>query len=85
MVLLRKNKKWMPLHISLDLKQLNELETMVEKSVKEKLDETHLNRQWKAIDIVDIQILSSNYNPNKNTTFVEVLVFVADITGEQLD
>lgn len=85
MVLFKQNKKWKAIHISLDLKKLDEIDAEIEKVVRAKLDETHLNRQWKAIDIVDVQFVASAYQPPKNTTFIELLVFVVDITGEQLD
>lgn len=84
MVLYRKNKNWKAIHISLDLKMSDDMSTQVEEAVKKHLSETHLKRQWKTIDIVDVQVFSSTYNPNKETTFLDMLVFVADLTGEQL-
>lgn len=84
MVMYRKNKKWQPLHISLDLKNLADMSNQIEAKVKETIEKKHLTRQWKAIDIVDVQIISSTFQPTKDTTFVDVLVFVADMTGEAL-
>lgn len=84
MVLFRKNKNWKAVHISLNLKLADDMATQVEEAVKKQLGETHLKRQWKTIDIVDVQIFSSTYNPTKETTFLDMLIFVADLTGEQL-
>ena len=84
MVLYKKNKKWKSLHVSIDMNNVELLESQVEEAVKTKLIKTHLSRQWKAIDIMDIQIISATYQPTKNTTFVDVLVFVVDRTGEEL-
>jgi hypothetical protein len=85
MVMYRKNKRWKTIHVSIDLKKMDELDQYVEKTLMAVVEETHLNRQWKAIDIVDVKIISSSYNPNKSTTFLDLLVFLADLTGEQID
>ena len=84
MVLFRKNKNWKAIHISLNLKLADDMATQVEEAVKKHMEETHLKRQWKTIDIVDVQIFSSTYNPTKETTFLDMMVFVVDLTGEQL-
>ena len=84
MVLYKKNKKWIPIHISLDLKKLDDMISQVEHHIQTKMDKTHLTRQWKTIDIMDVQIISATFQPSRDTTFVDVLVFVADLTGEQL-
>lgn len=84
MVLFRKNKNWKAIHISLNLKLIDDMNVQIEEAVKKHLEETHLKRQWKTIDIVDVKIFSSTYNPTKETTFLDMIVFVADLTGEQL-
>lgn len=86
MVLYRKNEKWSTIHISLDMKQTDDLNALIQQAVELQLQtKKHLKRQWKAIDIVDIKIVSSTFQPTKDTTFVDLLVFVADVTGKQLD
>lgn len=84
-VMYRKNRKWRAIHISVDLKHMETMEEEVEKVVKQSLEDNHLKRQWKTIDIVDVQVVSSVFQPTKDTTFIELLVFVADMTGEQID
>lgn len=85
MIMFRKNIKWKPIHVSLDLKNMDDMEESVNEAVKKSLTDTHLKRQWKAIDIIDVQVISSTFQPTKDTTFLDLLVFVADMTGEQID
>ncbi len=77
----RKNGIWQPIHLSLDLKKLDMMEELVEIKINELATNTFKFRKWKSIDIVDVSIISSTYNPTKETTFIDVLVFVAEING----
>lgn len=77
----RKNGTWQPIHLSLDLKKLDTMEELVKLKINELAINTFKFKKWKSIDIVDVSIISSTYNPTKETTFIDVLVFVAEING----
>jgi len=72
MILFRKNKEWESFHVSADLKKMDKLESIIEEVAKKSK-----KSNGKMIDIVDVNIISTVYQPTKNTTFVELMVFVA--------
>jgi hypothetical protein len=84
-VMYKQYKNWIPMHLSLDIQNLGLIQDTIQQVVHQKLKNTHLKRQWTAVNIVDFHVISSTYQPSKNTTLLDVLVFVADITGEQID
>lgn len=77
----RKNETWQPIHLSLDLKKLDTMEELLELKINEMATNIFKFRKWESIDIVDVTIISSTYNPTKETTFIDVLVFVAETNG----
>lgn len=85
MVTYRKNKNWKAIHISLDLKKSDKMDEMVEVALAKQMSVYGDASSWKTIDIVDTHIFSSTYNPSKETTFLDMLVFIAELAEKKVD
>ena len=79
-MMFRKNKKWTTIHLSVDLKKMEVLDSQLEKIITEKVNTGVLAGSWKKIDILETHVVSSAYQPTRDTTYVELLVFVADVS-----
>jgi len=82
MIMYRKNSNWTTIYISIPTDELKNLGDYVEQEVHNQQNIKPNSRKWKAIDIVDTTIIGSNFHPSKDKTILELLVYVADMTGE---
>lgn len=77
MVLFDNSLEWKTLLVSVSLKELPTLATQVEKSLQEQIgDDPKELKKWSKINIMSSQIISSTYQPSKDTTIVDLLVVV---------
>jgi len=80
----RKNRKWKAISISIDIDMLNDLEQVVGLEVRNSLSEKDKKNKWLAIDIVDTLKISTDVNPINGKSTLNLLIYVADMTGVQL-
>ena len=83
MIMYRKNKIWKPIYISIETDKLDTLIDEVGKKVRENLTISEQKEKWVNIDIVDTEIVTSGFNQKTlKTTILELIVYVADMTGK---
>lgn len=80
----RKNDVWTTVYINIKIEDLGNLGTLVEEAVFKQQNIKQKSRKWQAIDIVDTEIIGKSFNSHRNETMIELLVYVADLTGKQL-
>jgi hypothetical protein len=80
----RKNDSWTTIYISISISNLDKLSEVVEKTVREQQGVKPNSKKWKAIDIVDTEIVGKAFNSHRNETTIEMLIHVADMTGKAL-
>jgi len=78
----RKNKIWKPIYISIETDKLDTLIDEVGKKVRENLTISEQKEKWVNIDIVDTEIVTSGFNQKTLKTILELIVYVADMTGK---
>ena len=66
--------------MSVDLKKMEFLDSQLEKIITEKGNTGVLKGSWKEIDILETHVVSSTYQPTRDTTYIELLVFVTDVS-----
>jgi len=82
MIMYRKNKIWKPIYISIETDKLDTLIDEVGKKVRENLTISEQKEKWVNIDIVDTEIVTSGFNQKTLKTILELIVYVADMTGK---
>jgi len=80
----RKNRKWKAINVSIDIDMLDDLEQVISSEVRNTLSEKDKKNKWLAIDIVDTLKISTDVNPISGKSTLNLLIYVADMTGEQL-
>jgi len=83
-VLCRKNKKHKAVYISIAPNNLDNLGEIVANKVREKLSPTQAKTEWLVIDMVDTHLISTSSNPINAKMTMELLIYVADMTGMKL-
>lgn len=80
-VLCRKNKNWKAIYISIDADELDNLDAFVKKEVLSKIQKKDL-KKWAVLDMVDTNIITTNFNSHTGKTNIELLIYVAGV-GEK--
>lgn len=81
----RKNSKWTTVYVSISTDELEDLGNIVGNKVREQKNVKPNSRTWNAVDIVDTIVVSTSFNPSKEKTILDLLVYVADLTGKPVD
>ena len=82
----RKNSKWKAVYISISASKLDTLGTVVGDKVRKDLTKKEQkSKSWTVVDIVDTIVVASNSNPITQDHTLELLIYVADMTGQSVN
>lgn len=81
----RKNHDWQPIYITIETDKLETLGDIIGEKVRADLTPAQKKKKWVAIDIVDTIVVTSGFNPKTSKSILELLVYVADMTGKYVD
>ena len=83
-VLCRKNRKHKAVYISIAPNNLDNLGDVVALKTRENLTPEQAKTEWLVIDMVDTHLISASSNPINGQMTMEMLIYVADMTGMKL-
>jgi len=79
----RKNSKWKAIYVNVNANELDTLDKIILKKMQDNLTPKEKKaKAWTVIDIVDTIVVASNSNPISQQLTLELLVYVADMTGK---
>lgn len=79
----RKNTKWKAIYVNVDASELDTLDSIILNQIQQKLTpKEQKTKQWQTIDIVDTIVVASNSNPISQKLTLELLIYVADMSGK---
>lgn len=82
----RKNSKWKAVYISIESSKLDSLDKLVGEKVRSNMtDKEKKAKRWTIVDIVDTIVVASNSNPINQKHTLELLIYVADMTGKEIN
>jgi len=80
----RKNRKWKAVYVGITPDELDNLGDIVGMEVRKNLTDKEKKTKWVAIDMVDTIRISTDSNPISGKLTMYFLIYVADMTGEQV-
>lgn len=79
----RKNSNWKAIYVNVNANELDTLDQIILKQMQDNMTPTEKKaKKWQTIDIVDTIVVASNSNPISQQLTLELLIYVADMTGQ---
>ena len=79
----RKNSNWTAIYVNVNANELNTLDQIILKQIQDNMTPKEKKaKKWQTIDIVDTIVVASNSNPISQQLTLELLIYVADMTGQ---